>query len=224
MPDTIGFDVYGTLVDPLAMRTHLKAVAGELAGQMAEQWREKQIEYTFRRALMQKYENFDVCTEQALGFAANSLKLNLRNEDRAALLEAYRSLPPFPDALPAIRNLKRAGFKLAAFSNGVETSLRSLLEGSGILPYLDAVISVDDLKTYKPDPTVYRYLSGRLGLPLGKTWLASSNGWDVIGAKAGGLRAAWIKRRPEAILDQWGIKPDMACSSLEDFSSLLQAG
>jgi 2-haloacid dehalogenase len=223
MPDAIGFDVYGTLVDPLAMTTHLEAVAGDLAGQMSRLWREKQIEYTFRRALMQKYENFDVCTEQALIFAANSLKLNLRDDDRAALITAYRRLPPFPDALPAIRSLRAAGFKLAAFSNGVESSLSSLLEHSGILPYLDAVISVDDLKTYKPDPRVYRYLAERLGLPLENTWLASSNGWDVIGAKAAGLRAAWIKRNPEEMLDPWGISPDLVATDLEDFSSLLHS-
>ena len=117
----IGFDVYGTLVDPLGMAAHLEAIAGDLAGQMAQRWREKQIEYTFRRALMQKYENFDVCTEQALVFAANSLNLELRDDDRATLLEAYRRLPSFPDALPAIRSLNAAGFKLAAFSNGVES-------------------------------------------------------------------------------------------------------
>jgi 2-haloacid dehalogenase len=93
MPDAIGFDVYGTLVDPLGMSQHLEAIAGDLAGQMGRLWREKQIEYTFRRALMQQYENFDVCTQQALVFAANSLKLGLRDEDRAALMEAYRRLP-----------------------------------------------------------------------------------------------------------------------------------
>ena len=222
MPDAIGFDVYGTLVDPLAMGRHLQAVAGDLAGQMSRLWREKQIEYTFRRALMQKYENFDVCTEQALVFAAKSLKLELRDEDRAALIEAYRRLPAFPDALPAIRKLKEAGFKLAAFSNGVETSLRSLLEHSGILPHLDAVISVDDLKTYKPDPRVYRYLAERLGLPLENTWLASSNGWDVMGAKAAGLRAAWIKRNQEAVLDPWGSSPDLIATDLQEFASRMQ--
>jgi 2-haloacid dehalogenase len=223
MPSAIGFDVYGTLVDPLAMRKHLEAVAGDLSGQMSQQWREKQIEYTFRRALMQKYENFDVCTEQALVFAANSLNVDLRDDDRATLMEAYRSLPRFPDALPAIRSLKGAGFMLAAFSNGVETSLRALLEHSGILPYLDAVISVDDLKTYKPDPRVYRYLAERLGFPLENTWLASSNGWDVLGAKAAGLRAGWIKRDPESLLDLWGISPDLVAPNLQDFSSLLQS-
>jgi 2-haloacid dehalogenase len=222
MPVAIGFDVYGTLVDPLGMAAHLEAVAGDLAGQMAQRWREKQIEYTFRRALMQKYENFDVCTEQALVFAANTLNLELRDDDRATLLEAYRRLPSFPDALPAIRSLKAAGFKLAAFSNGVESSLRALLEYAGILPHLDAVISVDDLKTYKPKPRVYRYLAKRLGSPLEKTWLASSNGWDAIGAKAAGLRAAWIKRNPEALLDPWSITPDLVAPSLEAFSSRLQ--
>ncbi len=223
MPEAIGFDVYGTLVDPLGMAAHLEAMAGDLAGQMAQRWREKQIEYTFRRALMQKYENFDVCTEQALVFAADSLKLHLRDEDRAALMEAYRRLPAFSDALSAIRSLRAAGFKLAAFSNGVETSLRALLEHSGILPYLDAVISVDDLKTYKPDPRVYRYLAKRLGLPLENTWLASSNAWDVIGAKAAGLRAAWIKRNAADTLDPWGITPDLLAPNLEDFSSSLQS-
>jgi 2-haloacid dehalogenase len=222
MPDAIGFDVYGTLVDPLAMKAPLEAIAGGLAGGMARHWREKQIEYSFRRALMQKYENFDVCTEQALVFAANSLNLTLREADRAKLIEAYRRLPPFPDALPAIRSLRAAGFKLAAFSNGVEASLRSLLEYSGILPYLDAVISVDDLKTYKPDPRVYLYLAERLGSSIESTWLASSNGWDAIGAKAAGLRAAWVKRNPEALLDPWGVNPDLISPNLEDFSSRLQ--
>ncbi|HEX5412353.1 MAG TPA: haloacid dehalogenase type II [Terriglobia bacterium] len=222
MLDAIGFDVYGTLVDPHAMRTQLEAVAGDRAGQMAQLWREKQIQYTFRRALMQKYENFDVCTGQALTFAANSLKLNLRDEGRKRLIEAYRRLPPFPDVLPAIRGLKQAGFKLAAFSNGVEASLRALLEHSGILPHVDAVISVDDLKTYKPDPRVYRQLVERLGSSLESTWLASSNAWDVIGAKAAGLRAAWIKRNPEEVLDPWGISPDLVAPTLLDFSSRLQ--
>jgi 2-haloacid dehalogenase len=223
MPDAIGFDVYGTLVDPLAMRTYLEAVAGDLAGQVARQWRVKQIEYTFRRTLMQKYENFDVCTEQALVFAANSLKLDLKDEDRAVLIEAYRRLPAFPDALPAIRGLKGAGFKLAAFSNGVETSLRTLLEHAGILPYLDAVISVDDLKTYKPDPRVYRYLAERFRVPGENTWLASSNGWDAMGAKSAGLHAAWVKRNASDMLDPWGINPDLITTSLEEFSSLLQS-
>lgn len=223
MPDAIGFDVYGTLVDPLGMSRHLEAVAGELAGPMARLWREKQIEYTFRRALMQKYENFDVCTRQALDYAADNLKLRLQNVDRAALMEAYKRLPAFPDVLPAIRSLKEAGFKLAAFSNGVEASLRALLEHAGILPLLDAVISVDDLKTYKPDPRVYRYLAERVGSSLQNTWLASSNGWDVMGAKAAGLRAAWIKRNPEAVLDPWDITPDLMAPNLQDFSSLLQS-
>jgi 2-haloacid dehalogenase len=223
MPDAIGFDVYGTLVDPLGMSRHLEAVAGDLAAQMARLWREKQIEYTFRRALMQKYENFDVCTRQALDYAANSLKLHLQDEDRAALMAAYRRLPAFPDALPAIRKLKEAGFTLAAFSNGVEASLRALLEYSGILPHLDAVVSVDDVKTYKPGPRVYRYLAERLASPLENTWLASSNGWDAIGAKAAGLHTAWIKRNPESMLDPWGISPDLVAPSLLDFSSLLQS-
>ncbi len=85
------------------------------------------------------------------------------------------------------------------------------------------MISVDDLKTYKPKPRVYRYLAERLGLPLQSTWLASSNGWDAIGAKAAGLRAAWIKRNAGDTLDPWGITPDLVAPNLEAFSSHLQS-
>lgn len=221
MPESIGFDIYGTLVDPLDMDEHLGEVAGEEAARFSALWREKQIEYTWRRALMREYEDFGVCTRQALDFAALSLGVDLSPGDREGLVEEYQNLQPFPDVPPGLERLRSEGHTLVAFSNGVEGTARALLERGGLLDYLEAVVSVDDLRTFKPDPEVYRYLAGRLDRPVGETWLVSSNAWDVIGAKSAGLRAAWIRRKPETIYDPWGIEPDLVVEDLEQLAGRL---
>ena len=215
MPEALGLDIYGTLVDPLEMNEHLRSLAGDLADRLSELWREKQIEYTFRRALMRKYEDFGACTRQALVFAARTLEVELSEEDQEKLLEEYQNLGPFPDVVPGLEALKAKGHTLVAFSNGVEATARTLLERAGILSHLDGVISVDDLKTFKPDPEVYRYLALRLQSSPYETWLVSSNPFDVLGAKSAGLKAAWIKRKPDAQLDPWGIEPDLVVTDLE---------
>ncbi len=110
---------------------------------------------------------------------------------------------------------------MAAFSNGVEATVRSLLVHAGVLPLLEQVVSVDDLRTFGPDPRVYAYLTERLGRSTAETLLVSSNPWDVIGAKAAGLRAAWVRRRPDAVFDPWGIKPDLIAGDLSDLAAQL---
>jgi 2-haloacid dehalogenase len=221
VPDAIGLDIYGTLVDPLEMNDHLRPLTGDLADRLSELWREKQIEYTFRRALMQKYEDFGVCTRQALVFAARTLEVELSKEDWEKLIEEYQNLGPFPDVVPGLEALKAKGHTLVAFSNGVEATARTLLERAGVLSHLDGVISVDDLKTFKPDPEVYRYLALRLQSSPYETWLASSNPFDVLGAKSAGLKAAWIKRKPDAQLDPWGIDLDLVVTDLEALAEKL---
>jgi 2-haloacid dehalogenase len=217
----IGFDVYGTLVNPLEMYQHLRARSGELAERIASVWREKQVEYAFRRGLMGRYQNFSVCTRQALQFALASLGLELPLPEQEQLIEHYQHLPAFPDALPGIQALKAAGHKLVAFSNGAEATVSMLLAHAGILPHLEDVVSVDDLKTFKPDPRVYSYLVQRLGISKDDTWLVSGNAWDVIGAKSAGLRGAWIKRTSSAIFDPWEIAPDLVVANLQELANRL---
>ena len=103
-----------------------------------------------------------------------------------------------------------------AFSNGVEASIRALLANAGVLPHLEDVVSVDDLHTFKPDPEVYAYLARRTGRAPAETWLVSSNAWDVIGAKAVGLRAVWVKREPDTVFDPWEVEPDVVVSRLDE--------
>jgi 2-haloacid dehalogenase len=222
MPNAIGFDIYGTLVDPLEMNEHLRPlVGGDLADRFSELWRNKQIEYTFRRALMRKYEDFGFCTHRSLIYTARALGVELSEEDQEKLIEEYQNLRPFSDVVPGIEGLKEKGHTLVAFSNGVEATARTLLQRAGVLPHLQGVISVDDLKTFKPNPEVYHYLAHRLDTTPSETWLVSSNPFDVIGAKSAGLKAAWIKRKPDVQFDPWDIEPDLIAPDLEALAEKL---
>jgi 2-haloacid dehalogenase len=219
MQYAIGFDVYGTLVDSLKMADYLRHLVGDKAERFALLWREKQLEYTWRRGLMQNYENFDVCTKHALLFVMQALKVELSLLSQEQLLNHYQNLQAFPDVISGLPILKAQGHTLVAFSNGVEATLQSLLKQAGILPYLDGIISVDHLKTFKPDPKVYIYLANRLNRSVEETWLVSSNCWDVIGAKSAGLKSVWLQRQSNAIFDPWDISPDLVVASIEDLSN-----
>jgi 2-haloacid dehalogenase len=218
----IGFDIYGTLVDPLEMNEHLRPLVGkDLADRMSEVWRNKQIEYTFRRALMRRYEDFGHCTRRSLVYAARVSGVELSDEDHERLVKEYQTLRPFPDVISGLKAMKEEGHTLVAFSNGVEATARTLLERAGVLSHLEGVISVDDLRTFKPDPQVYLYLAGRLRRAPEETWLVSSNPFDVIGAKATGLKAAWIRRSPDVQFDPWDIEPDLVAPDLEALAGKL---
>jgi len=221
VPEALGFDVYGTLVDPLDMDEPLRRFVGEKADRFSELWREKQIEYSWRRALMREYADFGVCTRQALDLAALSLGVDLSAGEREKLVAEYQNLRPFPDAASGLERLRGDGHTLVAFSNGVEQTVRELLDRGGVLASLEAVVSVDDLRTFKPDPEVYRYLARRLDRPPEETWLVSSNAWDVIGAKSAGLRAAWVRRNPDAVFDPWATGPDLVVENLEQLAEKL---
>ena len=218
----IGVDVYGTLVDSLAMSDHLRTIAGDAAERLAEQWRAKQIEYTFRRTAMGLYANFDVCTRQALQFVLASARVSLSALEQDRLVALYGQLDAYPDAIAGLRKLRDRGYTLTAFSNGVEATVRRLLTHSGLLPHLDGIISVDELATFKPDPRVYAYLADRLQRNKSDTWLVSSNAFDVIGAKAAGLKAAWIRRNPTSAFDTWGIEPDLIAADLIELAEEMQ--
>lgn len=218
MSRLIGLDVYGTLFNPLAMEQSLQTLVGQAAGQFAAVWRQKQLEYAFRRGLMRKYENFDICTQQAMVFAMESVNITLTEQQQADLMAQYLELPIFPDAQPGLTALQEQGHTLVAFSNGLEASLRTLLANGKLLPYLTDVVSVDDVKSFKPDPAVYAYFVDRLGNDLPRTWFVSSNPWDIIGAKSAGLQTVWLKRSSDQRFDPWGIEPDMVATDLVDMA------
>jgi 2-haloacid dehalogenase len=217
----LGFDVYGTLINPFAIEEHLQPAFGDRAKKAAELWRSKQLEFTFRRALMQKYQNFNVCTAQALSYVSAQLSAPLSERDHRTLLEQYLRLPLYPDAPGGLETLRDRGFKLFAFSNGTAETVRGLLEWNGIAHYFSGIVSVHELQTFKPDPIVYEHFVKHVRMPSHAVWLISSNPFDVIGAKACGLRAAWVQRDLAQVFDPWEFAPDMVVDSLEELAARL---
>lgn len=218
MTITIGFDVYGTLIDTAGVTEALGQFAGDRAVQFSNLWREKQLEYSFRRALMQNYVHFGFCTRYALDYTCTALGIEISDQDKEELLAGYKVLPPFGDASEALPELKRAGFRLFAFSNGKPEDVASLLDNSGISSYFEDVVSTDEIKSFKPNPAVYAHFLRRTGATGKEAWLISGNSFDVIGAISAGMRGAWVKRSPQAIFDPWEIEPTITIGSLSELA------
>ena len=214
MAITLAFDVYGTLIDTHGVVTKLTESVADHAPEFSQTWRDKQLEYSFRRGLMQNYQTFAVCTQQALDYTCAYYKVNISTVDKIQLLENYRSLPVFDDVTQSLIDLKQTGFRLYAFSNGNQDAVEALLNNAGISGYFLGVVSVDDLKSFKPNPAVYSHFLRQSGATAGNAWLISSNPFDVIGAVSHGMRGAWVQRTPDAIFDPWGIEPTTTVTSL----------
>lgn len=221
MPHTLGFDVYGTLVDPLQLGRHLELHIGERAAEFAQLWRRTQLEYSWRRALMRDYADFDVCTRDAMLQTARALEIELDTAVQQGLIDAYLELEPYEEVAGGLRTLREQGHTLVAFSNGTPHSLRTLLKNAGVLDLLHDVVSVDEVKTFKPDPAVYEHLAGRIGGDGGDVWLVSSNYWDVMGALHAGLRAVWVRRSDDQFPDSWGLEPDFIVHDLTQVAGQL---
>ena len=221
MTMTLAFDVYGTLVDPMGMSRLLTQDAGDRAEAVAALWREKQLEFSFRKGLMKVYEDFGACTRQALRFALATHKLPLTEDRENALMAAYLSLPAFDDALPALKSLT-GDYPLFAFSNGSYPALEKVLGHNQLLDQFDGLVSVDDIKSFKPDPAVYTYARRATGAWDKPLCMVSSNAWDVIGARAAGLLAIWVKRDPDKVFEDWGIQPSAVINSLSELKSILE--
>jgi 2-haloacid dehalogenase len=215
LPDVVAFDIYGTVIDTNGMAAHLEKAFGTKAQEATRLWREKQLEFSFRRGLMREYVNFDVCTAQALTWVCERMGVHLEDNERRAVLDAYFRLPAFPDSNPALESLKDASYTLVVLTNGPEKSIRTLLRHAELVDYFEAIITVDKIKTFKPNPAVYELLVRSVGRPKDKVWLVSGNPWDVIGAKAYGLKSVWVQRDPARIFDPWEFVPDIIVPSLD---------
>jgi len=220
MPTTLALDIYGTLIDPLAVKTALVAHVGDEAGAFAETWRSKQLEYSFRRGLMGAYRDFSHVTRAALDFACETYGARLSDRDKTTLMNHYRALAAFPDVAPALAVLQQEGAALHAFSNGVADDISALLNHAGLDDRISSIISADEVQTFKPDPRFYAHFLERAGATAADTWLVSSNPFDVIGAAACGWRTVWVKRNPKAVFDPWDHVPTMVISDLMELRAL----
>lgn len=214
----IAFDMYGTVVDVGAVAEACREVAPDPASFVA-QWRAKQIEYTFLRSLMGKYQDFWRVTEQALEFAIGRFGLQVNPEQRTRLMEAWLAPHPYPEVAAALGRLQKR-HALAILSNGSPKMLQTGLERTGLRSYFRWVISVDAARLYKPSPRVYQLAPKIMKVKKAEILFVSANSFDVVGAKSFGFKVCWINRTG-APLDPLGPKPDLTVKSFDELEASL---
>ncbi|MCZ7563958.1 MAG: haloacid dehalogenase type II [Burkholderiales bacterium] len=214
------FDAYGTLFDVHSVARLCDELWPGKGAALSQLWRTKQLEYTWQRSLMQRYEDFSHVTRAGLRFACKALGLTLGRAAEARLMDAYLHLATYPEVAQALKAL--ASRKLAILSNGAPAMLEPVVANAGLAHTLDAVLSVDALRVYKPDPRVYALAVEKLGVPTGAIGFVSSNCWDALGAKAFGFRVFWCNRAG-APVDELGVLPDHEIRSLAELPALVGA-
>jgi 2-haloacid dehalogenase len=193
MPNAYVFDAYGTLFDVHAAIARHRAAAGPEADRFSEIWRTKQLEYTWTLTLAGHYADFWTLTERALDFAFARVP-SVDRALRGKLLDAYLTLDAFPDARTVLTDLKARGSRLAILSNGTPRMLAAAVDAAGLSGLLDAVLSVDAVRRYKPRPEVYALVTDALVVGASEAAFISSNRWDVMGAVSFGFTAFWVNR------------------------------
>ena len=210
----VAFDVYGTLIDTDGIITSLQPYTGDQSAEFSSMWRQKQLEYSFRRGLMKTYKPFSVCTIEALEYTCKRLDVSLDMDQKTKILEAYNALPVFEDVESGLSLMEKAGFGMYAFSNGTSDVVGRLLETRGISKFFSGIISTDEIKSFKPNPDVYHHFLNKSGAGDTAAWMVSGNPFDIIGAVSAGMKSAWVRRSPKKIFDPWGIEPTIIVSGL----------
>lgn len=215
------FDAYGTIFDYASAAARCRDALGDKLGPLTALWRDKQLQYTWLRALQDKHADFWRVTGDALAFAMETLGIADRAL-RERLMNLYLTVDAFPEVPGMLARLKAAGLRTAILSNGSPRMLAAAVEGAKIGELLDAVLSVEEVGVYKPHPRVYGLAAERLGIEPAAISFQSSNAWDAYAASAFGMRVVWCNRygqRPERLPGS----PDREVKSLAELPALVGA-
>ena len=187
------FDAYGTLFDFASAARRCRDVLGDSSDKLTDLWREKQLQYTWLRAAQGRHADFWQVTGDALDFSLETLMLDQPGL-RDRLMELYLTLDTFAEVPGVLQQLNAAGLKTAILSNGTPEMLDSAVRNAGIDGLLDAVLSVEEVGVYKPDPRVYQLAVDQLGIPASQISFQSSNAWDAYAASSFGMKVVWCNR------------------------------
>jgi 2-haloacid dehalogenase len=215
------FDAYGTLFDFASAARACRDELGENADKLTALWRDKQIQYTWLRAVQNLHADFWQVTGDGLDFALETLGIQ-KPALRERLMNLYLTLEPFPEVPDVLKRVKAAGMRTAILSNGSPKMLDAVVTASKLGPLLDAVLSVEEVHVFKPHASVYQLAVDRLGVPASAISFQSSNAWDAWAAKAFGMQVVWCNRygqRPERLPGT----PDREIKSLAEFPALVGA-
>jgi len=217
----VAFDGF-PILDPRPVFTLVEELYPERGVELSNAWRTRQFEYSWLRTMSRRYSDFWQVTDDALVFAAKSLKLELTAEKHARLMEAYLKLRCWPDVPAALSSLKKAGIRLAFLSNLTAKMLEAGIQNSQLDGVFDFVLSTDRVKVYKPDPRAYQMGLDAFGLKPDQILFAAFAGWDAAGAKAFGYPTFWVNRQNQPA-EELGVVPDAVGGNLNDLVAFLVA-
>lgn len=215
--DAVAFDLYGTLLEVASVGRAAAEVTDDPAA-LVDLWRAKQLEYTWLRSLMGRYEDFWATTGDALDYSLERLGIVVDGATRSRLLGAWLDVQPYPEVAEALSALGPR--RLAVLSNGNPDMLEAGLAAAGLRDRFDHVLSVDDIGIYKPHPSAYGLALKAFSLPAGRILFVSSNAWDAAGARSAGLRVVWVNRS-EATFERLGAEPDAVVADLTALSGVV---
>ncbi|OOM05896.1 haloacid dehalogenase type II [Clostridium saccharobutylicum] len=213
------FDAYGTLFNINSVTEQCLEELGNIAEPFTSLWRSKQLEYSWLRSLMNRYEDFWCVTEESLDYSLNYF--NIKNDSlKINLLKAYENISCYEEVPTILSKLKERKISTAILSNASTIMLNKAIKNSKIDFYIDSCFSVDTLKIYKPHPTVYNLVLEKYNLNKNEILFISSNSWDVAGAKSFGFNVSWINRfnSKEEVLP---FKCDIELSSLTNLPTII---
>jgi 2-haloacid dehalogenase len=213
------FDAYGTLFDTASAAQRCADALGETAPRLAALWRDKQLQYSWLRAVQDRHADFWQVTGDALDFALDALDI-ADGDLRERLMRLYLTLDAYPEVPAALRQLRDGGLATAILSNGSPAMLAAAVEHAGLADLFDHVLSVEEVGAYKPHPKVYQLACDRLGVAADAIAFVSSNGWDAWGASAFGMHAIWCNRL-SLTRERLPGSPDRDIRSLAELPPLL---
>jgi len=213
------FDAYGTLFDFASAARACRDVLGEASAALTTLWRDKQLAYSWLRAVQGRHADFWQVTGDALDFALETLGIAIPGL-RDRLMHLYLTLEPFPEVSDVLGRIRRAGCKTAILSNGSPAMLDAVVTASGLGPLLDAVLSVEEVGVYKPHARVYQLAVDRLGVAPNAISFQSSNAWDAYAASAFGMQVVWCNRYRQPA-ERLPGNPDRRITNLTQLPALL---
>ncbi len=215
------FDAYGTLFDFASAARKCRDVLGDDIDKLTALWRDKQLQYTWLRAVQGRHADFWQVTADALDYSMQTLGIN-KPGLRDRLMTLYLTLDPFPEVADVLKRLKAAGMQTAILSNGSPQMLDAVVKAAKLNPLLNSLFSVEEVGVYKPHPKVYQLAVDRLGIPASAIAFLSSNAWDAYAASAFGMKVIWCNRygqRPERLPGT----PDREIKSLAELPAIVGA-
>ena len=212
------FDAYGTCFDINSAAKLIKNKIGKSWLEFSNTWRTTQLEYTWLRSLMKNHKDFWKVTIDSLDYAMKVY--GIKSKYKKELLQLYKKLEVYPELKNVLEYLKKKKIKCCILSNGTPKLLKQLTKQAKIEHFFDSLISIEEVKIFKPHPKVYQQVTKKYSCKPQQVCFLSSNSWDVVGSRSYGFQSIWVNRSNKNF-DNLDFKPIKTIQDLRQLKNLL---